>query len=288
MNYRSKSVKEEFADDGLLDVPAVGLDLLDAEIDDDQCECFTLQLESERLILEHRESGRKLARSFLRKWHVCIPLDEINSVVDLSLCQAAGRYESDRGATFMTFLFPHLRGNLVRVIKRMMEPSFLLLSPSSEGWSDPTEYRFSRNQDPYSIDPERMSIGKCEDDIPEDILLRKEQVGLCRKAWGQLDPLEREILLRLYSDEHALIDIAETLGYSRCHISRVKKRALSKLKKAYQQLQHADELAQKTANGRTERPTQVERPVARQRGRKRRVLPENVSKMQMASKFATG
>ena len=49
------------------------------------------------------------------------------------------------------------------------------------------------------------------------------------KACDKLDSLEKEVINRVYLEEQQLMDIAHTLGYSRCHISRVKKKALETL-----------------------------------------------------------
>src|SRR5690348_15064745 len=70
----------------------------------------------EELVLRYRMKARKLARSILRKWHSRLDLQEVDSIVDLSLCEAVARYNPAKGASFMTFLFYHLRGNLIRAV----------------------------------------------------------------------------------------------------------------------------------------------------------------------------
>jgi len=40
----------------------------------------------------------------------------VDSIVDLSLCEAVKRFDPLKGASFMTFLFYHLKGNLVRAV----------------------------------------------------------------------------------------------------------------------------------------------------------------------------
>ena len=77
------------------------------------------------LILNHRENGRKLARSILRRWRVRMLTDEIDSIVDLTLCEAAKRFSTDFGASFMTFFFYHLRGHLVRAVANAAQASNL-------------------------------------------------------------------------------------------------------------------------------------------------------------------
>src|SRR3990167_8004194 len=70
----------------------------------------------EKLILEYRANARKLSRSMLRRWHARLDLEEVDSLVVLSLCEAAARYGPNKGASFMTFLYYHLRGCLVRAV----------------------------------------------------------------------------------------------------------------------------------------------------------------------------
>ena len=74
------------------------------------------EFEKEDLITQSRLKARKLARSILRKWNARLDLQEVDSIVDLSLCEAAHRFDPSVGASFMTFLFYHLRGNLIRTI----------------------------------------------------------------------------------------------------------------------------------------------------------------------------
>src|SRR5690349_3051107 len=73
-------------------------------------------LEREDLITSSRLKARKLGRSILRKWNARLDLQEVDSIVDLSLCEAAARFDPSVGASFLTFLFYHLRGNLIRAI----------------------------------------------------------------------------------------------------------------------------------------------------------------------------
>lgn len=64
---------------------------------------------------------------------------------------------------------------------------------------------------------------------PDEALWRKELTDKSTLACEKLDNLEREIIRRIFVQEQQIIDIAAALGYSRCHISRVKKKALDTL-----------------------------------------------------------
>lgn len=181
------------------------------------------------LVLEHRESGRKLARSILRKWRVRMPAEETDSIVDLTLCEAAARYSDDKGASFMTFFFYHLRGNLVRAVTAAAKANQFVVAFAKNAGMDVSEW--SRVNDGYAwaLLPEYSIFHQADSEAPDNKLLRQESILGCRDAVSQLDELEQEILRRSYADEQPLVDIARALGYSRCHVSRVKKRALARL-----------------------------------------------------------
>lgn len=182
------------------------------------------------LILNHRENGRKLARSILRRWRVRMPSDEIDSIVDLALCEAARRFSSDHGATFMTFFFYHLRGHLVRSVTRAAQSSNLFMAFAQNNGVDTAEWQYLHNELVWPYLPDHFLFGHRDVTTPEHEILRKEKIDQCRAAIKQLDELEKEIVSRSFGEEQPLVDIANSLGYSRCHISRVKKSALDRLR----------------------------------------------------------
>ena len=65
---------------------------------------------------------------------------------------------------------------------------------------------------------------------PDSVLMKKELWQASLAACNKLDKLEREVIYRLYLKGQQVTDIAESLGYSRCHISRVKSHALESLR----------------------------------------------------------
>ena len=183
----------------------------------------------EELILSHRDSGRKLGRSMLKRWNIKLPADEIDSMVDFALCDAAGRYCFDRGASFMTFFYYHLRGHLVRLVADAASTSNMFISSVTASGSDLTDFP-SASSNAY-IFPEVAAAKQKFFETPEDSLLKKEELEFCQGQIRKLDTLEQEVVARSFATDEALVDIAKSLGYSRCHVSRVKKRALLKLKK---------------------------------------------------------
>lgn len=186
----------------------------------------------ETLVLSHRENGRKLARSILRRWRVRMPGEEIDSVVDLSLCETAKRYSSNRGASFMTFFFYHLRGHLVRTVARAAQGNNVFLAFAKNAGVETGDISSLSAETLQSYVPDYLLFQHRDGENPENLLIRQERIKQCRTACNKLDSLEREVIDRSFGSEEALVDVAKSLGYSRCHISRVKRSALSRLKGA--------------------------------------------------------
>jgi len=181
------------------------------------------------LILDHRENGKKLARSIMKKWGASIPQEEIDSLVDFTLCEAAQRYDASKGASFVTFLFYYLRGQLIRAVNTATSEQNLYYTLLMVSGEELPEHAKMLEDDSFAQLPETFyanSISK----TPEELLLQKESYQICNSAKQQLDELESTVLNRSYENDEALVDIAKSLGYSRCHISRVKQAALEQLK----------------------------------------------------------
>jgi RNA polymerase sigma factor (sigma-70 family) len=182
------------------------------------------------LVLNHRENGRKLGRSILRRWRVRMPTDEIDSIVDLALCEAAQRYSAEKGAAFMTFFFYHLRGHLVRAVARAAQSSNIFMAFGESAGMDVGDWQDVDAEALWGYLPDSSVFGNREVETPENKVIQNETINECRTAVAKLDKLEQQILQRSFTEEQPLVDIAKSLGYSRCHISRVKKSALDQLK----------------------------------------------------------
>jgi RNA polymerase sigma factor (sigma-70 family) len=186
--------------------------------------------QQEALIIKYRLKARKLGRSILRRWHSRLEIDEVDSIVDLSLCEAVKRFDPLKGASFMTFLFYHLKGNLCKAVAAAAASTSIpnAIAELSESAFDNGERR------PYSngtLNAIELAEAISSEGIPQpdEALWRKELSSQSSNACEKLDDLEREIVKRIFVHEQQIIDIAAALGYSRCHISRVKKKALNTL-----------------------------------------------------------
>lgn len=157
-------------------------------------------------------------------------IDEVDSIVDLSLCEAVRRFDPEKGASFMTFLFYHLKGNLVRAVTHAVAATAIPLAIA-----EASDSAFMEGDSTCQSGPTLNAIELAEaissQDIPQpdEALWKKELSIQSTYACEKLDALEREIVKRIFVHEQQIIDIAAALGYSRCHISRVKKKALATL-----------------------------------------------------------
>ena len=183
----------------------------------------------EEYVVRYRGKARKLARSILRKWRSRLDIAEVDSLVDLSLCEAVQRFSPDRGASFMTFLFYHLRGNLIRAITSAVQSSSIPMVEvdSLVALDEGGENGNSRGA--MNAIEIANALTSQEELSPDEALYRKEMIALSQRSYKHLDGLEQQVLTKLFAEENQMIDIARNLGYSRCHISRVKRRALEAL-----------------------------------------------------------
>ena len=178
--------------------------------------------EIDELIVSNRDHGKRLAWSFLTSWRVKLPQDEVVSIVGAALCEAANRFDPDKGVAFRTFFFYHIRGMLLKEISRVIQDqkTFFVTPASIGGDSDGTDLFVLAH----------WGSPRMDQNNPERIIERRQRASACWEACSQLDSLEQEVLVRSFVQDEPLVQIAKDLGYCRCHISRVKSRALSKLK----------------------------------------------------------
>ncbi|RIL01798.1 MAG: hypothetical protein DCC75_13510 [Proteobacteria bacterium] len=183
----------------------------------------------QNLVIEYREKARKLARSILRKWHSRLDLEEVDSVVDLSLCEAVKRFNPEKGASFITFMYYHLKGNLIRTVATAANANSMPLPELDQG--DSSSALNEGQPHNRTVNANEIAEALCSQEfmLPDEMLFKKQMAGLSRRACEGLDALERAVIERVFLDGEQLMDVARSLGYSRCHISRVKKKALETL-----------------------------------------------------------
>lgn len=179
-------------------------------------------------IVENHEHGQKLAWKFLKGWRVRLHPDEVKSIVGLALSEAAKRFDPSKNVHFRTFLFYHLRGLLLKEITRLVQDSRIV----EHLYGDPKSSNSSLGEEaPEAFIDDIWPLGNIEQKTPEFLMHKREIARMCWDACMCLDELEREVIYRHYVDDQALNIVASELGYCRCHISRVKSRAIIKLQR---------------------------------------------------------
>jgi hypothetical protein len=139
----------------------------------------------------------------------------------------------------MTFLFYHLKGNLVRAISTAAHASAIpALNIEDLGHELGGESQHFLGHQFRALNASEVADALVSEDVPmpDEVLWRKQLQDKSAVACDKLDVLEREIIKRIFLQEHQIMDIADSLGYSRCHISRVKKKALRALQSELQQI----------------------------------------------------
>jgi RNA polymerase sigma factor (sigma-70 family) len=194
-----------------------------------------------QLILDNRISARKVARNILKKWNAKLPGEEIDSAVDLALCEAAHRYRPSPNASFITYLFYFLKGCLVKAI-----------SANNTAFNQVVHEHIKHealDAGPANIEVEpaqeavKKELLQEEESItsisPEDQVFHRELKGRCREALLHLSNLERELLLNIHVLELKTTTVAKQLGYSRGHLFNVRRAAIEKVRNELWDLKEA-------------------------------------------------
>jgi RNA polymerase sigma factor (sigma-70 family) len=190
---------------------------------------------TESLILEHREIAWRLARRMINRWGSRIEADELRSLTDIALCEAAARYRHDAGAAFMTFFFYHLKGCLVKSIALRTHQQLLLVDDIEtliDGHSTiaPKRTRSSFEETGHRRGAPLVATHSLDNTF-EDAIIMRDLVNKCVLATSKLRGLDREVIKRVYVQGEDLNSLPDSLGFSRGHIFRVRSRAITKLKR---------------------------------------------------------
>lgn len=179
-----------------------------------------------RLVLKYRVTAQKMAKNLLKKWRAHLPAEDLKSLVDLSLCEAAARFSLDFGTQFPTYLFYFIRGNLIKTMAEAQKGQRLVNLGEDNDHIRQNQEEATGLLFPMPGTPLSEYI---ENRAQETWLLKKEKIRLCKEAKVHLTELERQVLERVYFHDMSIPQVASHLGRSSSNISRLKKRALSRL-----------------------------------------------------------
>jgi RNA polymerase sigma-B factor len=220
----------------------------------------------EELVQRLLPFARELARRYAYSDE---PLDDLIQVASLGLLKALDRFDPDRGSKFTTFAAPTILGELKRHFRdkgwalhvpRDLQERTLAVGRETEalakrlgrspkprdvaqalGWSVEEVLEAQQAAASYEAasldapvareDAEGASVIDLRggDDSAYDLVEERDAIA---RTWDVLPEIERSVLELRFTHDLNQREIGERLGYSQMHISRLLRRAISRLETA--------------------------------------------------------
>lgn len=171
----------------------------------------------QRLVLAHRDSARAMALSILKRWHAYLAPAELDSSVDLALCEAAVQYKNSCGSRFSTFLYYFLKGQLASAISQSQK--------LAAHHRNATEIDDQAAQLAYDSEGGTSPLAR-----PDEQYLCKERVAVLHRVCESLEIKERKVIELSFYQELSTGQIAEQTGLSRKQVAALKAQALRKIR----------------------------------------------------------
>jgi RNA polymerase sigma-B factor len=217
----------------------------------------------DRLIERHMPLARSLAVQYR---HAREPLEDLCQVANLGLVNAVDRYDPDRGIAFTSYAVPTILGELKRHfrdktwsihVSRGVQESIARVETTTEAlrqdlgrYPSATEVAAACGMSLEEVTEARLADGasrlssldaptQSEDsDLAsllgreDDSLSRVEDALWIEQLASDLTPREREVLRLRFVEDLVQREIAERVGISQMHVSRVLRQALAHLAEA--------------------------------------------------------
>lgn len=220
----------------------------------------------EHLIERNRKLVRFLARQFKDRGE---PLDDLVQVGSIGLINAVDRYDPSYGWKFSTFATPTIVGEIKRyfrdkgwsmkVPRRLQElnleatkridrltqelgrsPFYSEIANAVNAREDEViealemaqayELMSLDTESPYDEHENRATLSDQLGVEDLDLQNWEMHMDLQKAMEAALDPRERRVLLLVFYQERSQTEIAQKLGMSQMHVSRIQRRALAKLR----------------------------------------------------------
>jgi RNA polymerase sigma-B factor len=214
----------------------------------------------DQLIERHMPLARSIAVQYR---HAREPLEDLCQVANLGLVNAVDRYDPDRGIAFTSYAVPTILGELKRHfrdktwsihVSRGVQESIARVEKTTEAlrqdlgrYPSATEVAAACGMSLEEVTEARLADGASRtssldaptqsDDNDLASVLGRDDDGLSRvedALWieqlaGDLTPREREVLRLRFVEDLVQREIAERVGISQMHVSRVLRQALAHL-----------------------------------------------------------
>lgn len=219
----------------------------------------------EELITRHLPYARSLA---LRYSSASEPLDDLIQVANVGLLGAVDRFDYERGIPFVAFAAPTILGELKRYFRdrawtvrvpralhdRIAEVEQSIASLTVKLQRSPSVAEIAadldidelqvlevieanRNRRPLSMD--RPAASDTEDEVTPNEWIGTEDAGfelvedraVLHEVLPELGARERQVLKLRFVDEMTQSEIAEKIGCSQMHVSRILRKTLEELRR---------------------------------------------------------
>ncbi|HEX3787809.1 MAG TPA: RNA polymerase sigma factor SigF [Pseudonocardiaceae bacterium] len=219
-----------------------------------------------RLVAEHLPVAEHIARRFTNRGQ---PTEDLKQVAALGLIQAVDRFDPDHGSDFLSFAVPTITGEVrryfrdstwsVRVPRRLKELNATISTAAAtlgqrlgrapraselaaelnlpieevrEGLAAGNAYRSDSLDEALSNDGEnRTSLGDRLGETDDELLSVENREALY-PALANLAERERTIVVLRFFGNFTQTQIAERVGISQMHVSRLLATSLDKLRRA--------------------------------------------------------
>jgi RNA polymerase sigma factor (sigma-70 family) len=151
-----------------------------------------------------------MTRALARKINCRLLEDELLSLADMALCEAARSYDPSKGAVFTTYLYYFIRGKLLALISEQKKIAESLSSYALE------------RRTLHGVDKQKL----LSESLEEKLLIKE-----LRSCLKELPKREQEVIKSVFLYEQTVTEAARVLGFSRGHVSRVKSAGVAKLRK---------------------------------------------------------
>lgn len=188
----------------------------------------------QELVLNERTIGRKLAHHILRAWGATMEESQVNSVVDLAVCEAAVKFDRKRKVKFSTYLFYYLKGALKREIA--FEAAVTPMPIDDHSIFDGIEQARKKGDSRHYADP---ALYINDSSNPERDTHKTQCRQACLQALSKLGALEKQVMEATCILDLKVTAVARNLGYSRGYISDVKTQGKRKLRKMLEAFKEA-------------------------------------------------
>jgi RNA polymerase sigma factor (sigma-70 family) len=176
------------------------------------------------LILENRDYGHRMARKILLSFGAHLHDDDLLSAADLALCEAASRYRPVPKASFTTYLYYFIKGEIIRSLKensRITGRQAVVIQHKSDMESEYLEDKASLE------DVQEMHN---QNDCPEYATYQSQLRHICHAVLSKLSMTEKTVIIESHIKEENMDMLSKRMGYSRCHLFAIRKTAEEKMR----------------------------------------------------------